>query len=221
MKRIDCSYELSELLSGRGGSTDTVVNVATVEFRFGTFVLAKKLVFNKIYKKIGIAGSHFGANGYDTRLLFYNSLVLPIFDYADLVWGDKDNVTLMKDLQILQNNPAKLILDRSVHSSSTDALTVLRWLNLDERRKCHRYIYAYKCINGEINHSLDIVRKSDMHSYNTRNNDTIKLPKIKYNWGKHRSRYHCFKDFDELERTVRNSVSLPIFKKCLFSAFYN
>ena len=77
-----------------------------------------------------------------------------------------------------------------------------------------------KCINGQLNHSLDIVRKSDMHSYNTRNKDTIKLPKIKYNWGKHRSRYHCFKDFNELEKTVRNSASLPIFK-CLFSAFYN
>ena len=74
---------------------------------------------------------------------------------------------------------------------------------------------------GQLNHSLDIVRKSDIHSYNTRNNDTIKLPKIKYNWGKQRSRYHCFKDFNELERTVRNSASFPIFKKCLFSAFYN
>lgn len=111
---------------------------------------------------------------------FYNSsVVLPIFYYADLVWGDKDNVTLMKELQILQNKAAKLILDRSLHSSSTDALTVLRWPNLEERRKCHRCMYAYKYINGEINHSLDIVRKSDMHSYNTRNNDTIKLPKIK------------------------------------------
>ena len=147
--------------------------------------------------------------------------MLPIFDYADLVWGDKDNVSLMKELQILQNKAAKLILDRSLHSSSTDVLTVLRWLNLEERRKCHRCTYAYKCINGQLNHSLDIVRKSDTHSYNNRNKDTIKLPKIKYNWGKHRSQYYCFIDLNELERTVRNSASLPIFKKCLFSAFYN
>ena len=106
---------------------------------------------------------------------FYNSLVLPIFDYADLVWGDKDNISLMNELQILQNKAAKLILDRPPYSSSTDALTILRWPNLEERRKCHRCIYAYKCINGQLNHSLDIVRKSDMHSYNTRNKDTIKL----------------------------------------------
>ena len=67
-------------------------------------------------------------------------------------------------------------------------------------------------LNGQLDHSLDIVRKRDMHSYNTRNKDTI--------GGKHRLRYHCFKDFNELERTIRNSASLPIFKR-LFSAFYN
>ena len=95
----------------------------------------------------------------------YKILVLPIFDYADLVWGDKDNASLMKELQILQNKAAKLILDRSLHSSYTDALTVLRWLNLEERRKSHRCTYTYKCTNGQLNHSLGIVRKSDMHSY--------------------------------------------------------
>ena len=39
---------------------------------------------------------------YNARLLFCNSFVLPIFDYADLVWRDKDNVSLMNELQILQ-----------------------------------------------------------------------------------------------------------------------
>ena len=63
----------------------------------------------------------------------------------------------MKELQILQNEAAKLILDRPLHPSSTDALKVLRWLNLEECRKCHRCIYEYKCMNGQLEHSLDIV----------------------------------------------------------------
>ena len=53
-----------EVFSGRRGSTDTVVNVATVEFRFGSVVLIKKLVFNVAYEKIGVAGSHFGTLGH-------------------------------------------------------------------------------------------------------------------------------------------------------------
>ena len=45
--------------SGRGGGADTVVDVATVEFRFGAVVLIEKLVFDKIYETIGVAEYHF------------------------------------------------------------------------------------------------------------------------------------------------------------------
>ena len=41
-------------------SADTVVNVAMVEFRFGAVVLIEKFVFSVAYKKISVAGSHFG-----------------------------------------------------------------------------------------------------------------------------------------------------------------
>ena len=59
MKRIDSSYYL---LSGRRSSAGAVVNLATVEFRFGAVVLIKKLVFHLAYEKIGVAGSHFGTH---------------------------------------------------------------------------------------------------------------------------------------------------------------
>ena len=58
--------------------------------------------------------------------MVYNSMMLPLFDYADIVWGDRDNKVLMKSLQILQNEAAKVILDRPNRSSSTDALTSLK-----------------------------------------------------------------------------------------------
>ena len=54
---------MSELLPGRGGSADAVV-----EFTFGAVVLTKKLMFDKTYERIGVAGSHFCAHGYATSL---------------------------------------------------------------------------------------------------------------------------------------------------------
>ena len=90
---------------------------------------------------------------FTARLLFYNSFVLPVFDYGDLVWGDKNNVTLMNDLQVLQNKAAKIILDRPLYSSATDAL--VKWLNLEQRRFYHRFICIYKCIYGLMNHSMN------------------------------------------------------------------
>jgi len=52
MKRIDSGYKLIGVLSGGRGSADTVVNVATVEFRFGAVILIEKSVFNEAYEKI-------------------------------------------------------------------------------------------------------------------------------------------------------------------------
>ena len=48
-----------------------VPNVATVEVRFGAVVLIEKLVFNVAYEKIGVAGSHFGAQGQFASLDFF------------------------------------------------------------------------------------------------------------------------------------------------------
>ena len=50
-----------------------------------------------------------------TRITLYNSLVSPLFSYADFVWGDKNNVGLMNQLQILQNKAAKAVLDVPIH----------------------------------------------------------------------------------------------------------
>lgn len=80
---------------------------------------------------------------FKSRLLFYNSLVLPLFDYADIVWGDKHNTTLMQNLQVLQNKAAKIILDRPFYTSSTEALADLNWMTLVKRRFMRRCIYIY------------------------------------------------------------------------------
>ena len=68
IKRISSSCKLIEFLSGRRSGADTVVNVATVEFRFGAVILIEKLVFKVAYEKIGVAGSQFGTHGHTIDL---------------------------------------------------------------------------------------------------------------------------------------------------------
>ena len=59
---------------------------------------------------------------------------MPLFDYADLVWEDKHNVTLMTSLQVLQNKAAKIILDnRPRYSSATHAVATLKWVPLEKK----------------------------------------------------------------------------------------
>ena len=44
-------------------------------------------MFSKINKKLGLLKRIRYCLPLDARLLFFNSYVLPLFDYADIVWG--------------------------------------------------------------------------------------------------------------------------------------
>ena len=70
-------------------------------------------------------------------------MVIPILEYASIVWGDKNNKVLMDSIQVLQNKAAKLVLDRATNSSSTQALLDLNWMNLSTRRLMQRCFFLY------------------------------------------------------------------------------
>ena len=72
-----------------------------------------------------------------------STMVIPILEYASIVWGDKNNKVLMDSLQVLQNKAAKLVLNRATRSSSTQALVALNWMNLSTRRLMQRCLNFY------------------------------------------------------------------------------
>ena len=141
---------------------------------------------------------------------------MPLFDYADLVWGDKYNVTLMTSLQVLQNKAPKIILDRLLYSSATHALATLKWVPLEKRRFQRICIYVYNCLNRLVEHDMNFTRRQEQHEYNTRTELNFRLPSVKRNWGKQRTAFHAIKDFNSLSRGIRQSVNLNIFKRNLF-----
>ena len=38
------------------------------------------------------------------RVTQYNTLILPLFDYGGFIWGNKNNLNIISELQVLQNN---------------------------------------------------------------------------------------------------------------------
>ena len=99
--------------------------------------------------------------------------MVPLFDYADFVWGDKDNLVLMNQLQIMYNKLAKVILDWQPRSSATEALWTLNWHPLVVRGQFHCCIMMYKCLHGELDFDFNIKYISDVHSYNTPNKQNL------------------------------------------------
>ena len=166
----------------------------------------------KVNKRLGLLKRIKHLLPHYARVLYYNSLVQPLFDYGDLVWGDKNNCTLMQNLQILQTKAAKVILDRPPFSYATEALKTLGWRDLSQRRHYRRCLYIFKCVNGMTFSDLDLTRVSEIHEHNTRSKNSLRLPRVKRNWGKQRLAYHGCKDWNSLSETVRNSGSLSQFK---------
>ena len=115
----------------------------------------------------------------------------------------------MNDLQVLQNKAAKIILDRPFHRSATCALATLKWLNLEQRRFYHRCIYVYKCINGLTEHSMKLLTNTDIHNYYTRDNDKLRLPSVRRNWGKQRVCYQSVKNWNSLVSLDKETRNAP------------
>lgn len=149
------------------------------------------------------------------RLTIYNSLILPLFDYSDLVWGDKNNETLMQHLQVLQNNAARIILNLPKCSSGTQARNLFNWTTLAPRRRQHRCIAIFKCLNEFADYDFSITRNEDIYNHNIRSRQDLHLLRVRTNWGKQRFVYHAASEWNNLDSELRQASSLTVFKNLL------
>ena len=88
------------------------------------------------------------------RMIYVSTILIPILEYASIVWGDKNNKVLMDSIQVLQNKAAKLVLNRATLSSSTQALLDLNWMNLSTRRLMQRCFFMHNFINDSERNSM-------------------------------------------------------------------
>ena len=93
------------------------------------------------------------------------------------MWGEL-SATSSQNLQRLQNHAARIVLRRD---SSKDAFNVLGWTKLETKRKRHKCVLVYKCLNNLVPQYLSdyFTRNYNVHSYNTRRKTDLHLPKVK------------------------------------------
>ena len=131
-----------------------------------------------------------------------STMVIPILEYASIVWGDKNNKVLMDSIQVPQSKATKIILDRAPHSSSSKALLDLNWMNLSTRRQMQRCLFMHDFINDSERNSM-ITRGLDHHSHNTRFKETIRTVRSNTNWGLLRSYNSALTDWNSLPAEMR------------------
>ena len=83
------------------------------------------------------------------KMILYNTLIVPIFNYADIIWGGCSKTNARK-LQVSQNFAARSILGKSKYDSGKEALRELKLLNLQQRRVVHESVFAHKGLCGKL-----------------------------------------------------------------------
>ena len=115
----------------------------------------------------------------------------------------------MSELQVLQNNAARIFLDLPPRASATDALESLSWKTLLRRRAEHRLIFMYKSFNNLFSYTIQCKVNKNFHDYNTRSKQNIRKSKATKRWG-HWTTVNTATDIWNL--SVRNSKTLSAFK---------
>ena len=143
---------------------------------------------------------------------YFNGLVRPHLDYADVVWGDQPGLTTqMKQLQSFQNCIAKISKGKM---TSAEALTSLQWVPLHVRCFGHQCCLVQDAMKGEIPEYFDVFKStmSEQHGYNTPNGHMRVISKPRTEWGKNKTYYKALTDWASLPTELKKFMPKRIFK---------
>ena len=79
---------------------------------------------------------------------YYNSYVLPVFDFGCVVWGNLTNANLTRFVK-LQKRAARMILKTDFMTPSEQLFEDLNWLPFPKRLPYHTCLMVYKSITGQ------------------------------------------------------------------------
>ena len=98
-----------------------------------------------------------------SKLQLYDSLVASQLTYGDIIWSGCSESN-KKKLQTVQNFALKSIIGMRKHDSASEAHRILKYLDLEEKRKIHQAVFAHKALNGKT--PVPITKEySDLKSY--------------------------------------------------------
>ena len=117
--------------------------------------------------------------------IVYNSIILPIFDYGDILYGTAC-AKYTESLQKLQNRACRIILGISpyTHTTVRELHARLGLKSLATRRCCHLTTMVYKALNGLAPPYLKESFVYCHYNYSLRSNGNLALPKPKTDYCK-------------------------------------
>ena len=108
------------------------------------------------------------------RMTLYQTLVSPIFNYVDIIYGGCTQKNKNK-LQVAQNFAVRSILGRNKYESAKNCYKELKLLNLEQRRVVHEAVFVHKSLCNKTTKSIKNKYISFKPKLNTRRAKSFKL----------------------------------------------
>ena len=154
---------------------------------------------------------------YSAKLQFYNSFILPHFDYCSTVWFT-GKYNAIKPLNILLKRAMRLILDVPFDTPSSDLFKALNWMSIEKRCLYNASILVFKSTHSLTPSYLNIFTYNTNRTRASSRNE-LTIPFATKDILKNSFRVIGAKTFNSLPQSIRESPSLESFKRACFKHF--
>ena len=148
-------------------------------------------------------------------LTIYRSYVRPHLDYCDVIYDQPHNVTFSNKIETIQYNAALAIIG-TIKGTSRDRLYQELGLEyLSDRRRCRRLVYFYDIVNFSSPKYLSDLLPEKRRSYNPERAHLFAETFSHTAYFSNSFFPFCIKEWNKLSPSLRNAVSVSVFKKKL------
>ena len=147
------------------------------------------------------------------RIIVIQSLVLSIMNYCIKIWGSTC-LTQLQRVQKVQNFAAKVALGGAKYDHVTPFLRELKWLRVKDKYTYELGLSVYNIINKNVPSWLSsLPTRGETRSRNTRQEHQLHVPSTRTHMAARSLLVSGPVLWNSLPDSIRNSKSLPTFKK--------
>ena len=166
---------------------------------------------------------------YDSKVLFYNSYILPRIDFCLAIWGNAPNMYLEKIFR-LQKRAACIVLNIPMDTSSFQVFKQLKWMSIYQRIFYQKCVLMYHIVSNLCPFYLQsCVSKRQGSCYNLRSmtSHTLNVPFPRKEMFKKSLMYSGAKIWNYLPKKFKEISNIHTFKyhcKCYvldYCSFYH
>ena len=177
-------------------------------------------ILNKVNRTIGLLRKLHNTLPRLPLLAIYKSFIRPHLDYGDIIYDQAYNALFHQKLESIQYNSA-LAITGAIRGTSTEKLyNELGLKTLEKRRWYKKLCCFYKVYKSHSPKYLLNIIPVTVSRYNIRNTNNIPQFKLKHNFFRNSFFPSEFIEWNKLDLNIRNSESLNIFKKSLYTSFW-